>query len=84
MEKRELAGKTHKIPSKYAGGKSEISFSLWEKSGKSRLYYSFRHYNRRGRPAGSSQGKGYIDLETGEIVAPPSDRIIIRRLLEGK
>ena len=80
----QLAGTNHKIPSKYPGGKSEISFSLWEKYGKRRIYYSFWHYNRRGKPAGSSQGKGYIDLGTSEIIAPPSDRIIIRRLLEEK
>lgn len=76
-----LAGTIHQIASKYAGGKSEISFRLWENYGQRRLYYSFQHYNRQGRPTGHNQGKGYIDLDSGEIVAPPSDRIVIRKLV---
>ena len=73
---------THEIAPKQTGWKSTITFKLWEKYGKSRLYYSFQHYNRQGRPAGRNDGKGYIDLDSGEIKAPPSDRRIIKKLLE--
>lgn len=73
---------THEIAPKHTGWKRTISFHLWENYGKRRLYYSFREYNRQGRPAGHNQGQGYIDLDSGEIEAPPSDRIIIRKLLQ--
>ena len=82
MSYTRLAGETREVPSKYAGGRTEVRFSLWEKYGKSRLYYSFQHYDRHGRPTGHHEGRGYIDLESGEIVAPPSDRIMIRKLVE--
>jgi hypothetical protein len=69
------------IPAKHTGWTSTIRFNRWTKYGKDRLYYSFSHTNRHGKPSGHSKGKGFINVQTGEVEAPPSDRGLIRNLV---
>jgi len=69
------------IAPKQTGWTSKIRFNRWQNYGKDRLYYSFSHTNRHGKPVGHSKGKGYIDLQTGEVEAPPNDRRIIKSLV---
>jgi hypothetical protein len=70
-----------KIAPKHTGWRSVIRFNRWEKYGHVRLYYSFAHYDRNGQMRNSSKGKGYIDLNSGEVKAPPSDKILIKKAL---
>jgi len=80
MEQLKQIGRME-IPPKHTGWMSYIDFRPWEGHGLKRLYYNFSHYNRDGRPSGHSQGKGFIDLNTGEVQAPPSDKRLIRKIL---
>ena len=68
------------INAKYSGGSSKIKFNRWQKYGKDRLYYSFQHVTKSGNFK-HHKGNGYIDLETGEVSAPPSDCVIIKKLV---
>jgi hypothetical protein len=70
------------ITPKHTGWKRIMRFNRWQNYGKDRLYYAFIDYGRNGQQRNYSKGKGYIDLQTGSVEAPPADRRLIKNLLE--
>jgi hypothetical protein len=67
---------------KHTGWTRKIRFNRWTKYGKDRLYYSITDYDRKGKNRNHYTGKGYIDLQSGEVTAPPSERIMLKGLIE--
>lgn len=76
-----LAGRTVEITPKQTGWTSKVTFNLWEKYGKRRLYMAYTDYDRKGARRNHYQDKGYIDLDANEVMASPSTTRLVNEIV---
>ena len=77
----QLDGLSIKVDGKYEGHTRRVTFSLWEKYGKRRVYASYNDYDRHGKPRGYGKFNGYYDLDAGEYNGPVKEKLIFEQAL---